>query len=372
MIKLGIECLLESQLDLLHNRRVGLVTHNAAVMPDLTHILDALWSVDAPLTALFAPEHGLSGAAVEGEKVGDTIDPRSGLPIYSLYGAEFTPSEAMLDAVDLFLFDMQDVGCRYFTYLSTLHYLLRTASQHHKSVIVLDRPNPITGTRIEGALLPAKNFSFVGIAALPNRHGLTLGEAALWLNRGEAFPPADLQVIAMQGWRRSMWFDQTGLYWVPASPAMAHLSAVTLYPGSCLLEGINVTLGRASALPFEVCAAPWLDGNLLAETMNRLGLPGIRFRPHSFIPFANVYAGQLCHGVQMHVTDRDALQPLHMGLELIAMIRHLFGEQMQFSPHFDRLAGEARAKIEASESLESLAQEPEGYRASIQKFYLYE
>lgn len=372
MIKLGIECLLESHLHLLRNRRVGLVTHNAAVMPDLSHILDALRAVDAPLTALFAPEHGLAGAAIEGEKVGDSIDPRSGLPIYSLYGADFSPSAAMLDAVDLFLFDMQDVGCRYFTYLSTLYYLLQTASQHQKSVMVLDRPNPVTGARVEGALLPAKYFSFVGIAALPNRHGLTLGEAALWLNHGEAFQPADLQVVAMQGWQRSMWFDQTGLHWVPASPAMAHLSAVTLYPGSCLLEGINVSLGRASALPFEVCAAPWLDGHLLAEEMNRLNLPGIRFRPHSFTPFANVYAGQLCHGVQMHVTDREALQPLHAGLELVAMIRRLFGEQMQFSPHFDRLAGDARAKIKASASLEALAQEPEGYRKSMQKFYLYE
>lgn len=176
----------------------------------------------------------------------------------------------------------------------------------------------------------------------------------------------------MRGWRRVMWFDQTGLQWVPASPAMAHLSAVTLYPGSCLLEGINVTLGRASALPFEVCAAPWLDGDLLAEEMNRLDLPGIRFRPHSFTPFANVYAGQLCYGVQMHVTDREALQPLHMGLELVALIRRLFGEQMQFSPHFDRLAGDARVGIEAGVSLETLAQAPKAYRESMQKFYLYD
>ncbi len=372
LFKLGLQHLLESHLSLFRNRRVGLVTQAAAVLPDMTHCLDALLAAQVPLTAIYAPEHGLWGAAAEGEEIDTVIDKRSGLPIYSLYGKSYKPSPEMLAAVDLLVFDMQDIGTRYYTYQSTLNYLLQAASEAGKSVIVLDRPNPINGVTVEGARLPEQHQSFVGLAGLPNRHGLTIGEAARWLNRGAHFPAAELSVIPMLGWRRAMWFDETGLDWVPASPGMAHLHAVMLYPGSCLLEGINVSVGRGTSQPFEIGGAPWLDGNLLASEMNRLDLPGVRFRAHSFTPMGNVYAGQLCHGVQIHLFDRNQLQPLRMGLELIAMILRLFPEKATLSPHFDRLAGDARAIIEAGGSFDAIVAEPQDYRSEMDKYLLYD
>jgi uncharacterized protein YbbC (DUF1343 family) len=343
MIKTGLDILVHEQAHLLTDQRIGLVSMPAAVLPDLTASLHALQNTGLQVTALFGPEHGFSGAALDGAQVGDAVDPRTGLPVFSLYGAINEPTAEMLANVDVLVFDMQDVGVRFYTYLSTLFYVLRGAGKVNRPVFLLDRPDPITGTRIEGGSITPGFESFVGIVNIPIRHGLTLGELARYMNT-EYELHADLHVIEMQGWRREMWFDETGLPWVPASPAMPHLSTATLYPGMCLLEGTNLSLGRGTALPFEVCGAPWLDGYALAEELNILKLPGVRFRATIFTPSASNHAGSECCGVQVHVTDRGTLCPVEMALSLIASARRLSGDAWAWNPHFERLAGSSAVR----------------------------
>jgi uncharacterized protein YbbC (DUF1343 family) len=338
MVKTGLDILVHEKSHLLVNQRVGFVSMPAAVLPDLTFSVDALRGAGVNVTALFGPEHGFTGAAADGVQIGHATDPRTGLPVFSLYGAVRVPTAEMLANVDILVFDMQDVGVRFYTYLSTLFYVLLGAGKAGKPVFVLDRPNPITGSLIEGgAILPGFE-SFVGIINIPIRHGMTLGELARYMNKEYALD-ADLHVIGMQGWQRQMWFDETALPWVPTSPAMPHLSTATLYPGMCLLEGTNLSLGRGTALPFEVCGAPWADGYALAEALNRLQLPGVRFRATAFTPAASTHAGTECHGVQVHVTDRDSLRPVEMALHLIAIARCLSGDAWMWNPHFERLVG---------------------------------
>ncbi|HEU0296722.1 MAG TPA: DUF1343 domain-containing protein [Anaerolineales bacterium] len=330
---------------MLSNQRVGLVSMPAAVLPDLTLSLDALRGAGINITALFGPEHGFRGAALDGAQVDHVTDPRTGLPVYSLYGAINEPTAEMLTTIDILVFDMQDVGVRFYTYLSTLFYVLRGAGKVNKPVFVLDRPNPITGKIIEGGLVEPGFESFVGIVNIPVRHAMTLGELARYMNM-ECALRADLHVIKMHGWQRDMWFDETGLPWVPTSPAMPHLSTATLYPGMCLLEGTNLSLGRGTALPFEVCGAPWLDGYALAEALNGLRLSGVRFRATAFTPSTSNHAGSECHGLQVHVTDRDSLCPVEIALHLITVARCLSGDAWAWNPHFERLAGDGSLRSE--------------------------
>ena len=376
MVRTGLDILVHEQAQLLSKQRVGLVSMPAAVLPDLTLSLDALQSAGIQVTALFGPEHGFGGAALDGAQVSDAIDPRTGLPVFSLYGAINEPTVEMLTDVDVLIFDMQDVGVRFYTYLSTLFYVLCGASKVHKPVFVLDRPNPITGTLVEGGPMMPGFESFVGIINIPMRHGMTLGELAGYMNT-ECALHADLHLIEMQGWQREMWFDETSLPWVPTSPAMPHLSTATLYPGMCLLEGTNLSLGRGTALPFEVCGAPWLDGYVLADALNRLGLPGVRFRATVFTPSASVHAGTRCQGVQVHVVDRDVLRPVEMVLHLIVEARCLSGEAWVWNQHFERLTGDSgvRSALEAGTSVAEILAAWEGsisdFRHRREKYLLY-
>jgi len=352
IVRTGLDILVHEQAHLLINQRVGLVSMPAAVLPDLTLSLDALRSAGINVTALFGPEHGFSGAALDGVDVGHATDPRTGLPVYSLYGAIHEPTSEMLAKIDVLVFDMQDVGVRFYTYLSTLFHVLCGAGKFDKPIFVLDRPNPITGNFVEGGPIAPGFESFVGIVDIPMRHGMTLGELAHYMNAEYALN-ADLRVIEMDGWQREMWFDETGLPWVPTSPAMPRLSTATLYPGMCLLEGTNLSLGRGIALPFEVCGAPWLDGYALANAMNGLQLPGARFRATVFTPSASNHAGSECGGVQVHVTDRESLRPVEMALHLIATARCFSGDAWMWNPHFERLAGDGtlRSALEAGTSV---------------------
>jgi uncharacterized protein YbbC (DUF1343 family) len=376
MVKTGLDILVHEQTPPLANQGVGLVSMPAAVLPDLTLSLEALRSAGIKVTALFGPEHGFGGAALDGVYVGNVTDPRTGLPVYSLYGMIKEPTPEMLANVDALIFDMQDVGVRFYTYLSTLFYILSSAGKLDKSVFVLDRPNPITGSRIEGAPIAPGFESFVGIVDIPMRHGMTLGELAHYMNTEYALQ-ADLHVIELQGWQREMWFDETALPWVPTSPAMPHLSTAILYPGMCLLEGTNLSLGRGTALPFELCGAPWLDGYALANAMNRLQLPGVRFRATIFTPSASNHAGSECGGVQVHVTDRDSLRPVEMALHLIVIARSFSGNSWMWNPHFKRLAGDGtlRSALEAGTSVaEILATWEESISAFVhqrEKYLLY-
>jgi uncharacterized protein YbbC (DUF1343 family) len=343
MVRTGLEVWISNPAPELQNLRLGLVSHPAAVLPDLTGAVDALRNAGYKLTALFGPEHGFGGAALDGAHMSHATDLRTGLPVFSLYGAVNEPTAEMLTSVDALVFDMQDVGVRFYTYLSTLFYVLRGAARAGKPVFVLDRPNPITGSRIEGGPIVSGIESFVGIINIPVRHGMTLGELARYMNVEYALD-ADLHVIELHSWKREMWFDETGLPWVATSPAMPHLSTATLYPGMCLLEGTNLSLGRGTALPFEVCGAPWLDGYALAEELNRLQLPGVRFRATAFTPSASIHAGSQCYGMQVHVTDQNVLCPVEMALHLIAAAQDLSGDTWVWNPHFDRLAGDSAVR----------------------------
>lgn len=384
MVRTGLEILLTSRLELLQRRRVGLVTHPAAVLPDLTHAADALLGAGIEVAAFFGPEHGFEAAAADGAAVADTTDRRTGLPVFSLYGELKEPTPAMLEGVDVLVFDMQDVGVRYYTYISTLYYVLRGAARAGKAVIVLDRPNPINGVRVTGPSIEAGYESFVGIGRMPICHGLTTGELAQYFNT-EFDIQADLTVIPMEGWRRSMWYDETGLPWVPLSPGMPHLSTATVYPGTCFLEGTNLSEGRGTALPFEVLGAPWLDGHRLAQTLNALDLAGVRFRPVSFIPSSSKHAERACKGVQMHVTERERFEPIHSGLQAIAACMEQAPDEFKFlessweggKPHFDLLAGSSRlrealaAGLAASEWMKGWDKDAAQFEATRQKYQLY-
>lgn len=364
MVRTGLSILLESRKDLVAGKRVGLVSHAAAVLPDLTGSVDAMRSAGVNLTTLFGPEHGFSGVAADGAAVGDQVDPRTGLPVFSLYGEIREPTPTMLAGVDVLVVDFQDVGVRFYTYLSTLYYVLRAAGRQGLPVLVLDRPNPINGRAVEGPFIDPGLESFVGIvAAMPVRHGMTMAELALLLNR-EYNLNAPLTVVPMQGWTRDMWFDQTGLPWVIPSPAMPTLATATVYPGTCFFEGTNMSEGRGTAQPFEVIGAPWIDRYALAEHMNALGLHGVRFRPVFFQPSASKHAGVTCEGVQVHVLDRGIFQPVMTGLFLAAACRELAANDFAFlptswegrPPQFDLLTGSAgnREHVDTLQPVETL------------------
>jgi uncharacterized protein YbbC (DUF1343 family) len=351
VIELGLTMFLQSHEKLVRGRRVGLVTHAAAIAPDLTSSLDRFLQSKIQVTAVFAPEHGFDGAGADATPIPDENDPRTGLPVYSLYGAFKAPNSEMLKQVDILVFDMQDVGARFYTFISTLEHVLRTAAREQKEIIVLDRPNPLNGTQLEGPLVDAGLKSFISQLPVPIRHALTTAEMARFIVHTFQIDVA-LTVVPMRGWWRTMWFDETGLPWVPLSPGMPHFSAAVTYPGVCLLEGTNVSEGRGTALPFEVVGAPWLDGFALAQALNRLGLPGVVFRPHAFVPTDSKHRGSRCGGVQVHVTNRAAFRPVYTGLHLIAACRAQNPDRFEFlatswegnAPHLDLLCGTARVR----------------------------
>ena len=351
IVRPGLAHLLDDRLDVLAGRRIGVVTHPAAVLPDLTHCVDALLDAGVDVVALFGPEHGFTGAVADGTGVRDAIDSHTGLPIFSLYGTTRVLTPAMLQNVDVLVFDIQDVGVRFYTFISTLFYVLKSAAKAHIPVVVLDRPNPITSIIREGPMLVPGFESFIGILPIPLRYGLTIGELARYIN-GVHAPNADLTVIEMQGWQRGMWFDETGLPWVPTSPAMPHTLTATAYPGMCFLEGTNVSEGRGTALPFEVCGAPWINGRALARRLNARALPGVRFRPTVFAPSTAKFAGKVCEGVQVHVADRETFRPVTMGLHLLAALKALYPAHFAWQkqsqegahPHIDLLMGTDRVR----------------------------
>jgi uncharacterized protein YbbC (DUF1343 family) len=346
MIITGLEIAVTSQQDQFHGRRIGLITHPAAVTHDLTSALDALLASGAAITALFGPEHGFEGSAADAASIAHGVHPRLGVPVYSLYGETLAPTPAMLEHIDLLVFDMQDVGVRFYTYLSTLYHVMCSAAANGVPLLVLDRPNPLGGAAVEGPILAPGYESFIGVAPLPIRHGMTLGELARFLNT-ELKLGADVRVTSMTGWRRAMDFSATGLPWVPTSPAIPRAETTVVYPGTCFVEGTNLSEGRGTPLPFELVGAPWLDGYRLAQTLNALDLPGVRFRAAQFTPTDSKHAGVVCSGVQAHVQDRRVYQPLLTGLHIIAACRGQNSQRFEFlssswegaHPHFDLLAG---------------------------------
>jgi uncharacterized protein YbbC (DUF1343 family) len=318
----GLENFLADGLPEIAGCRVGLITNQTGVDARLRSTADRLHGSNrVRLVALFGPEHGVRGEAQAGVKVGRGEDPRTGLPVHSLYGDTLGPPPAMLDGIEALVFDLQDVGVRYATYVSTMAYAQEAAATAGLPFVVLDRPNPLTGTRVEGNLLDPAFASFVGIHPIPVRHGMTTAELARLFAAERGWP--EPTVAPLRGWRRGQWFDETGLPWVQPSPNLPTLDSVTLYPGTCLLEGTNLSEGRGTTRPFEYVGAPWLDPFRLAAELERHDLPGVAFRPAFFTPTFSKHAGRACGGVQIHLLDRDALRPVALGMHLLHAVRRL-------------------------------------------------
>lgn len=357
----GLEVLIDDDFALLSGQRVGLMTNPSAIDRQLTstHRLFAS-APNVNLAAFFAPEHGFAGAAPDAEQIATATDPRTGLPVFSLYGDTYRPTAAMLQAIDVLVCDIQDIGVRYYTYPWTVSHILEAAGEHGVRVVILDRPNPLGGAAIEGPVLEPEMASFVGRFPVPVRHGLTLGELAGMVNATWNATPADLTVVPCAGWRRAMAWDDTGLPWVAPSPNVPTLNTLRHYPGACLVEGTELSEGRGTALPFEIVGAPWIDPLALADRLNGeawAAAMGARFRPHTFQPFHSKWAGQVCHGVQVHITDPARWRPIHVWLGVIVTLRAAYPDHFAWLPdhpdtgvqHFDRLIGspDVRRRIEA-------------------------
>jgi uncharacterized protein YbbC (DUF1343 family) len=330
----GIDVLAKEDFRRLQGRRVGLVTNHTGVDRQGRTTIDLLYGAKGvTLVALFSPEHGIRGA-VEA-KVADSKDEKTGLPIYSLYGERRTPSAETLQGIDTLVFDIQDAGCRFYTYISTLGYVLEAAAEHKLRVVVLDRPNPIGGLAVQGPVLDSGRESFIAYHALPVRHGMTVGELARLFN-AERKLGADLEVICMEGWHRGDFYDRTGLHWINPSPNLRSLTEALLYPGIGLLETTNVSVGRGTDRPFEWVGAPWLDGRRLATALARENLPGVRFVPLRRTPVASVYKGESCDGVQLIVDDWVRFEPLSAGLGFASVLRKLYPDVWRVE-HYDDL-----------------------------------
>jgi len=320
-VQSGLDVLLHHQLGLLRGRRFGLLVHQASVNARLEHAVALLAETrGARPAALFAPEHGVWGAPQDLILVGHERDRVTGLRVTSLYGARREPTAAMLRGLDTLVVDLQDVGARYYTYQWTLALAMRACARAGVRVLVLDRPNPLGGERVEGNVPDPAFASFVGLYPLPARPGLTIGEIARYLNARHGLG-ANLEVVAMRGWRRRMLWEDTGLPWVPPSPNMPTPDTARVYPGGCLIEGTNLSEGRGTTRPFEWVGAPWLDAQAYADALEAQRLPGVVFRPARFQPTFQKHAGGVCGGVQIHVTDRARFKPFLTGLAVIAVAR---------------------------------------------------
>ncbi len=326
----GLDRLLGSHLARIKGQRLGLLCHQASVDRALDHALDLIASVrGVRLTALFAPEHGLWGAAQDHARIKTTRDPEIRLPVFSLYGRQRAPTPAMLSGLDALVCDLQDVGARYYTFVCTMTLAMAACARAGVRLIVLDRPNPLGGQHVEGNVLDPHFASFVGLYPLPVRHGMTIGELACYLN-GRHGLNCPLEIIPMSGWRRLMLWEETELPWVPPSPNMPTPDTARVYPGACLIEGTNLSEGRGTTRPFEWIGAPFVAGDELACALNAEGLPGVHFRPCHFQPTFHKWKGRPCGGVHIHVTDRRRFKPYLTGLALIAQARRLYPRQFSW------------------------------------------
>jgi uncharacterized protein YbbC (DUF1343 family) len=308
--------------------KVGIVVHPASVDRYLEHAKDIFLRLDyLEIKAIFGPQHGIYGQTqdnmIEWEGF---VDRKTGISVYSLYGKTRKPTPEMLEDIDILVIDLQDIGSRYYTFIWTLDLCMEACYESGRAVVVLDRPNPIGGHIIEGTVLNQEFSSFVGRKPLPVRHGMTIGEIANYF-KGEYYPTLDLYIVKMKGWKRSMWFDKTGLPWVLPSPNIPDLISAKVYPGMCLLEATNISEGRGTTLPFQVFGAPFIDPDELVKYLDGFGLEGLHFRPMYFQPTFHKFAGELCGGAQIHILDSERFKPFKTGVAVLKAIYDLYGDK---------------------------------------------
>lgn len=380
MVRPGIDVLLDDSLHLVRGSRVGLLTNHTGLDRSGRSSIDRLAAApDVELVALYSPEHGIAGRAEAGESVASRTDERTGLPIHSLYGETRRPTAEMLEGIDVLLFDLQDVGARYYTYVYSMAYAMEEAGRHGIPFVVLDRPNPIGGHAVQGNVLDHAFSTFVGLYPIPMRHGMTPGELAR-LYVGEFGIDVDLRVVPVDGLTRSMTFDDTALPWVPPSPNMPSLASALAYPGTCLFEGTPLSVGRGTDRAFQWVGAPWLDGEALASALGAYGFEGVRFEPATFTPQGagdGKFDGVEVHGVRVVVEDPTFDAPA-VGVAMVREAYRMSGDRWSWNvAHFDRLAGTdaLRLGIEAGASLEALTgswdTELEAFRALQRPYLIY-
>ncbi|WP_042142502.1 exo-beta-N-acetylmuramidase NamZ domain-containing protein [Paucisalibacillus sp. EB02] len=380
-MKLGLEVFLEKYTEEYVGKRIGLLTNLTGVNHNLESTIDLFFKHEnIQLTALFGPEHGLRGEVQEGKLIDSSVDAYTGVPVFSLYNKEKKPNVDMLKNVDVVFCDLQDIGTRYYTFIYSLANTMQICGREGKKVVVLDRPNPINGNTVEGNLVEEDFRSFVGKFPIPVRHGMTIGELA-HLFKNEFSIECELEVIPMEGWSRDLYFDQTDLFWVSPTPNTTTMDMCVLYPGTCLIEGTNLSEGRGTTKPFEVIGAPFIDGRKLADEMNALNLDGVRFRQAVFKPMYSKHEGAVCEGVQVHVSDRQTLHAFEIGISLLETIYRLYPDRLEFiqagkrNQYFlDLLAGtdQLRKQIELGDTSALRAQSAEQNQQfeKIRKNYL--
>jgi uncharacterized protein YbbC (DUF1343 family) len=320
MVKTGLDVLFRHRKGTLSGKKIALVANPSAIDSSYRFILDLFLEEQSwQIAALWGPEHGLRAELQDQDWSESFHDPKTGLPVYSLYGRDLKPTAGMMQEIDCVVFDIQDVGSRYYTFIYTLSYVMEACLEHGKEVVVLDRPNPINGADVEGPVLEPGYESFVGRYPMPIRHGMTVGELAFYFHH-EFHINCRLEVIEIEGWNRADYFEHTGLPWVMPSPNMPTVDAAVVYPGMCLFEGTNVSEGRGTTRPFEIFGAPWIDPDPFCSAMKSFHLPGVHFRPLYFQPTFNKFTRELCGGAQMHVTDRNAFRPVKTALCLLFVL----------------------------------------------------
>lgn len=369
-VRPGIEVLLTDSLDLVRGRRVGLITNHTGRDRAGVPTIDLLAEhPEVELVALYSPEHGIRGSAEAGVRVSDSVDGRTGLPIHSLYGEARAPNDEMLEGIEVLLFDIQDVGARYYTYLSTMVLSMEAAGERGIPFVVLDRPNPIGGDPVQGNVLDPEYSTFVGLYPIPMRHGLTAGEFAR-MAVGEFGVRVDLSVAVADGWRRTMPFEDTGIPWIAPSPNMPSVESALHYPGTCLFEGTPISVGRGTERAFQQVGAPWLDADELAARLQALGVPGVRFVPVSFVPENpgdGKFGGTEVHGVRLEA-DGPGYDPTLAALALLVETKAMSGDRWSWRvAHFDRLAGTdaLRSALDAGVSYGGLL---EGWEDGLEEY----
>jgi len=342
MIRLGLTVLLEDNIELVEDKAIGLITNSTGVNEHLDANILLLNHRGIKLKAIFSPEHGLWGAVQDAISIPSFHHEKVNIPVHSLYGTSKKPTKEMLKGIDALIFDVQDVGSRFYTYISTMAMAMEACAENNVEFIVLDRPNPINGVTIEGNILDLEFRSFVGYYPIPIRHGMTVCELALLFN-SQFNIGTRLHTVKMDGWSRDMWFDDTGLHWVMPSPNMPGLDTAVVYPGMCLFEGTNLSEGRGTTKPFEIIGAPWINAFDLSFELNRMSLAGAKFRPLNFIPTFAKYKDEQCGGVQVHVMDRNEFGPVETAINMIRTIIRMYPKEFQWignnRPFFDLLMG---------------------------------
>ena len=385
-VKTGIEVLREDGFNVLEGKRVGLTTNPTGVDSQLKSTIDILWEApNVNLVALYGPEHGVRGNVHARDHVDNETDKKTGLKMYSLYGKTKKPNKEMMDEIDVMVYDIQDNGCRSYTYISTLGMLMEACIEHGKELVVLDRPNPLGGNKIEGCLVEDGYISFVSQFKIPYLYGQTPGELALYLNATDYDNKCKLTVVKMKGWKRDMTWDETGLEWIVASPHVPHGQSAVFYPVTGIFGEFGyISIGVGYTLPFEVMGAPWISADTLSEALNALNLPGVYFRPIYYKPYYSTFKGELCQGVQIHILDYEVARLSEIQFLVVQELMRLWPEKDWFElcnqkrfNMFDKVCGTNKIREEFGKRYqwedirEYWYKDVENYRKASSKYYLY-